>query len=83
MLWEKKSSPELMLSPSNDHLPFQVSLLKLSGIAFYDPLPGNTALCVYSLEADADWEGGPLKRSYKILKAIRTGNVEFAMKTNT
>lgn len=84
LLWGKKSSPELMLPPSNDHLPFQVShLLKLSGIVFYDPVPENTALYVFSLEADADWEGGPLKRSYKILKEIRTGIVEFATKTNT
>lgn len=37
---------------------------------FYDPVSENTALSVYSLGADAAWEGGPLKRSYKILKEV-------------
>lgn len=53
---------------------------------FYELVPENTALDAYSLGADAGWERGgglALKRSYKILKEIRTGNVEFTMETNT
>lgn len=54
---------------------------------FYELVPENTALDAYSLGADAGWEsvggGLALKRSYKILKEIRTGNVEFTMETNT
>ena len=43
-------------------------------------MPETTALCVYSLDASAD--RGDFERTYKVLKEIQTGNVEFTMETD-